>query len=128
MDLYMTELAFVDFEAALAWFREALGLPLILLDERRRFALLGSDAGRLALKAAAPGAAPGPGSARLVFRVDDLGAARSRLIGAGVAAGEVVEDPVERYRAFRVAGPEGLSIRIFAWFDYTYENFNIISR
>ncbi len=113
MQLFMTELAVADWSSAFAWYRDVLGLPVGLLDEPRRFALLGDDGGRLALIAREVDAALG--RHRLVFLVSDLDAQRWRLAEAGVEVGEIVQDDREGYRAFGFVGPEGTPIRLFSW-------------
>ena len=111
MILYMTEVVVGDFNAALRWFRDVLVLPVELLDERRQFALLGTNQGRIGLTGCKPGAAPN--LPRLTFLVEDLVGTRSRLVETRPT--EIFEDHVERYLSFRLEGPEGLQITVFAW-------------
>jgi catechol 2,3-dioxygenase-like lactoylglutathione lyase family enzyme len=109
----MTELVVSDWADAVAWYRDILGLELILLDAQRRFALLGDDRGRLALKG---GPAPAAEErVRLTFRVDDLDAAFDRLRASGAATEDIRHEPREGYRSFRMIGPERITITIFAW-------------
>ena len=68
MDLYLVELTVADWPAAVAWYRDRLGLPVELIDEPNRYALLAAGPGRVALKAGTPT----PGTTTLVFRVADL--------------------------------------------------------
>ncbi len=111
MLLYMTEIVVADFDGALAWFRDRLGVPVELNDPARRFALLGTAKGRIGLTAQKPGGfAVLP---RLTFLVEDLGEVRARLIGLGPTA--IVEDQAERFQSFRLEGPEGIPITVFAW-------------
>lgn len=112
MTLYMIELGVSDWSAALAWYRDVLGLPVALLDEPHVFALMGGQGGRMALLGENIGSLPG--RHRLAFEVDDLGASHQRLRAAGVPVGEILED-AEGYRSFRLEGPEKTPIRIFAW-------------
>lgn len=113
MTLYMTELVVADWPAALAWYRDILGLPVEMVDEARQFALLGGGGGRLALKGGAVEATAG--RHRLVFLVEDLESVRDRLGGSGVPAGEIAEDPVEPYRSLKAEDPEGTPITLFRW-------------
>ncbi len=113
MHLHMTEISARDWPAAVAWYRDVLGLPVLIRDDARRFAMLGGEGGRIALK---EGGAEGPGvGTRLVFQVEDLEDARDRLASAGVSATEVVVDSHEHFRSFRLVGPDRISITIFAW-------------
>lgn len=81
MRLHMTEIAVADWPSAVAWYRDRLGLPLLMLDAPRRFALLGDDGGRLALK----GAQTATVDLRLTFSVSNLDATRERLAAMGEA-------------------------------------------
>ena len=113
MTLYMTEIVVSDWPETLAWYRDVLGLPVELLDESRRFALLGGDWGRFAL--VGKDGTQAVGRHRLMFRVKDLDVEHRRLAEAGSSPGEIVEDRAEGYRAFRIQGPDMTPIRIFAW-------------
>ena len=110
MQLYMTELGVLDWPRCVAWYCDVMGLPLLILDEARRFALLGGDGGRIALK-------EGPTSAgvRLAFEVTDIESARAALDGRGAAPSAIVQDADEGYRSFRVINPGGVTIEIFSW-------------
>jgi catechol 2,3-dioxygenase-like lactoylglutathione lyase family enzyme len=105
------ELAVGDWPAAVAWYRDVLGLPLLLLDEAGRFALLGGDAGRVALKAGTPQ----PGSVRLAFRVDDLDAELTRLAAYGVTPDGPPKASAERYTRALLRDPEGHQLCLFAF-------------
>lgn len=105
---FMTELAVADLAAALGWYRDRLRLPVTLLDEPNRFALL---AGRLALKEGTPS----PGGVILHFRVDDLDAELARLAAAGVVPDGPVKASAEGYRRAFVRDPDGYRVGLFAW-------------
>ncbi len=113
MRLYMTELVVGDWVRSVAWYRDALGLPVEMVDEARNFALLGSDGGRIALKAGKVCATTPP--VRLTFFVDDLEEARSRFIRCGESCGPISADPHEGFRSFRANDPDGVPIQVFAW-------------
>src|SRR5581483_3685828 len=49
--LAFVELTVADWPAAVAWYRDVLGLEVVLRDDVNRFALLGTGPGRVALKA-----------------------------------------------------------------------------
>jgi catechol 2,3-dioxygenase-like lactoylglutathione lyase family enzyme len=108
MHLYMTELVVSDFAAAVAWYRDRLGLRLLLLDGPNRFALLqGADSGRLALKAGVPR----PGGVALHFEVADLAAELARLGAADL----VVKESAEGYREAFLTDPDGYAVGLFEW-------------
>jgi catechol 2,3-dioxygenase-like lactoylglutathione lyase family enzyme len=110
-ELSFVELAVGDWPAAVAWYRDVLGLPVLLLDEAGRFALLGGDGGRLALKA---GRAQ-PGSVRLAFRVDDLAAELTRLAACGVTTEGPPKASAEGYTRALLRDPEGYQLCLFAF-------------
>jgi catechol 2,3-dioxygenase-like lactoylglutathione lyase family enzyme len=109
MQLFMIQLNVANWPRALAWYRDVLGMRPTLVDESNRFALLEAGPVRIALK---EGETTGE---RLVFLVDDLDTERRRLIDCGVAVGESRENVAEGYREIRLADPEGMPIRLFAW-------------
>lgn len=114
MRLYMTELSVSDWPRCVAWYRDAMGLTVELLDEARRFALLGGEGGRLALKGSLDQTCSGT---RLSFLSQDLDAARARLMSQGSSCGPIAADPVERFRSFATVDPQGVPIQVFAWMD-----------
>jgi len=109
----MTELLVGDWVRSVAWYRDALGLPVEMVDEARSFALLGSEGGQIALKAGEAGATTPP--VRLTFFVDELEGARSRFIRHGEACGPISADPHEGFRSFRATDPDGVPVQVFAW-------------
>lgn len=111
-DLFMVEIRVGDWEGSARWYVEVLGLRPILEDREGRFLLLEAGGARVALKEGT--ASDGRGSVRLVFLVEDVEAARDRLVGLGVEVGAIVES-AEGYREARLADPEGNPIGLFAW-------------
>ena len=109
-ELSFVELAVGDWPAAVAWYRDVLGLPVLLLDEAGRFALLGGDTGRVALKAGEPQ----PGSVRLAFRVDDLDAELTRLAACGVTPDGPPKASAEGYTRALLRDPDGYHLCLFA--------------
>lgn len=103
--LYMIELSAPDWPAAVAWFRDRLGLGVELIDEPNRFALFRCDGGRVALKHGEPAA-----GASLVFEVDDLSAELLRL-----QPNSEVKSSSEGYRRAVVDGPPGCRVVFFEW-------------
>jgi catechol 2,3-dioxygenase-like lactoylglutathione lyase family enzyme len=103
--LYMVELTVADWGASLRWYRDLLGLTLLPPTEAGRFALLGTGASRVALKA---GVAT-PGSVTLTFEVESLSAMLGRLGNAEVKENE------EGYRRVRLRDPDGYEVVLFEW-------------
>lgn len=108
-DLHFVELTVADWPAAVAWYREVLGLSAELLDEAGRFALLRAGGARLALKEGRPE----PGTVLLTFEVENLPVELERL----GAAGAVVESPLkaspEGYRRAVVRDLDGYRLCLF---------------
>lgn len=117
-----------DFDAALAFYRDALGLPEVAAfagDGDARVAIL--EAGRATLELANPaqkrmidrieaGGEPSP-RIRVAFEVDDAEGVTRRLEGAGAA---VIAAPVETpwgSRNARLEAPAGLTVTLFQELD-----------
>jgi predicted enzyme related to lactoylglutathione lyase len=116
-----------DFDAAVAFYRDALGMPELMAfaesdtDDDDRVAIL--EAGRATLEIASPGhkraidaieagGRPSP-RIRLAFEVTDASGTTRRLEGVGA---QVVAEPVEtpwRSRNARLEAPAGLQITVF---------------
>jgi hydroxymethylpyrimidine/phosphomethylpyrimidine kinase len=111
MDLFLVELPVADWPASVAWYRDRLGLPVILLDEPNRYALLAAGSARLALKAG-PATPDGP---MIVFRVPDLDAELVRLAGCGIVPTGAVKASPEGYRVAHFLDPDGHRLAVFEW-------------
>ncbi len=109
--LYMVELTVADWPAAVAWYRDTLGLEVQLLDEAHRFALLKAGSARVALKEGQPE----PGSVLLTFEVADLPTVLERLIAPGVEVESPITDSAEGYRRAIIRDREGYRLCLFAW-------------
>jgi catechol 2,3-dioxygenase-like lactoylglutathione lyase family enzyme len=107
----MVELTVSDWPAAVDWYRDVLGLGLLLRVEADRFALFQAGPARLALKAGEAA----PGGALLAFEVDDLSAWLKRLAGRGVAPEGPVKVSPEGYRQALLRGPDGQRLSLFEW-------------
>ncbi len=112
----MTEVRVRDWRDSVRWYRDVLGLRVVLEDGPGQFALLEVRAGggRVALKGGADEDRGGRGTVRLVFEVDDVD---EWLINLG-ALGVAVEGPstsTEGYREIRVGDPDGTPIGLFSW-------------
>ena len=117
-----------DFDAAVAFYRDALGLDeqdAWQAEEGGHIAILRAGAATLELVDEAQAAAIDEievgrrvaGPVRVAFEVDDSAAAAERLSGAG---GEVLGGPVEtpwRDRNVRVQAPDGMQLTLFSPLD-----------
>lgn len=111
--LYCVELRTARWEASVRWYREALGLRVMVRVVEDGYALLEAGDTRLALISRHK---PGAASARwsLGFEVDDLDAAIDRLERAGSKVSRPECDP-EGFREVVAFDPDGNAIRLFAW-------------
>jgi predicted enzyme related to lactoylglutathione lyase len=111
--LFAVEIRSARWESLVAWYRDALGLEVLLRVIDDRYALLAAGSARLAIlgRDEAP-----PESRRwsLAFEVADLEAVRERLVAAGSMSPEPTANP-EGFREFVVTDPDGNRIRLFAW-------------
>jgi predicted enzyme related to lactoylglutathione lyase len=112
LELFMIEIRLADWAASSRWYVEVFGLRVLLVDEARRFLLLGAGSCRVALKAGS--AFSDRRAVRLIFQVPDVDAERARLLGLGVAVSEPTESD-EGYREVRLTDPEGTPIHLFSW-------------
>jgi methylmalonyl-CoA/ethylmalonyl-CoA epimerase len=116
-----------DFEAALAFYRDALGLEQLedWSGENGRVVLLGAGRGTLELFDERQAESVDElevgrrvaGPVRLAFRVDDSAETADRLAAAG---GEVIAGPVEtpwRDLNVRLTSPDGTQLTLFAPLD-----------
>ncbi len=108
---FLLELTVVDCDAALDWYRDALGFQPALRDAEHGYALLALGDMKLALKTGTPA----PGTALLTFEVDDLAAELGPLAALGVhPEGEPKTSP-EGYRRAHFRDPDGHRICLFEW-------------
>jgi catechol 2,3-dioxygenase-like lactoylglutathione lyase family enzyme len=109
LSLSFVELQVADWPAAVAWYRDVLGLPVVLHVEADRFALLQAGAARLALKAGQPQ----PGTVLLAFEVPDLPAALERLGALGVALESPCKTSPEGYRRALLRDLDGHRLSLY---------------
>jgi len=111
--LFAVEIRSPRWESLVAWYRDALGLEVLLRVIDDRYALLAAGAAQLAIlgRDEAP-----PESRRwsMAFEVADLEVVRARLVAAGCVAPEPTDNP-EGFQEFVVTDPDGNRIRLFAW-------------
>ena len=111
--LFAIEIRSLRWEALVAWYRDALGLEVLLRVIDDRYALLAAGAARLAILGRDE-ALPESRRWSLAFEVEHLEAVRERLVAAGCAVPEPTANP-EGFREFVVTDPDGNRIRLFAW-------------
>lgn len=109
--LYLVELTVADWPAAVAWYQDTLGLPVLLMAEMDHFALLQAGNGRVALKAGRPE----PGTTLLTFEVDNLVAELERLAARGLVPEAPLKTSPEGYRRAIIRDPDGYRICLFDW-------------
>ncbi len=113
--LFAVEIRTAGWDGLVAWYRDVLGLEVLLRVMDDRYALLGVGAARLAILGRdEPGLATGRWS--LAFEVKDLETTSGRLAAAGIQAPVPLDNP-EGFREIVVSDPDGNRIRIFAWAD-----------
>jgi predicted enzyme related to lactoylglutathione lyase len=108
-NLAFVELQVADWPAAVAWYRDVLGLAVVLRVEADRFALLKAGSGQVALKAGRPR----PGSALLAFEVEDLPAELERLAALGVTPEAPMKTSPEGYRRALLRDPDGYRLCLY---------------
>ena len=106
-----------DWAAAVQWYTQVLGLPIITLDEEDDFCMLGTDGATLALASDHPDQAAGTEENRLApaFRVGDLDGTLERLKSLGVRVDPHIDGEDEGYRLARVYDPEGNRLHLYGY-------------
>lgn len=114
--LFMIELRSSHWERSLAWYRDLIGLRVVLRQPEDGFAMLDGGGVRLALKRRAPGEVvtrnleDGP---MLIFEVADAAAELARLTAAGSPVLKPLATNLEGYRRAVVADPDGHPVTLF---------------
>ena len=103
--------------AAVQWYSEVLGLPIITLDEDDGFCMFGTGGATLALASDHPDQAVGTEENRLApaFRIADLDGTLVRLRSLGVRADPVIDGEDEGYRLARIYDPEGNRLHLYCY-------------
>jgi predicted enzyme related to lactoylglutathione lyase len=111
--LYCIELRTENWDALLDWYREVLGLRVLVRVIDDGYALLEAGDTRLALlKRTSPGEASRRIS--LAFEVSDVRQVCSRLTAVGSTISHPARDP-EGLREANTTDPDGNRIRLFTW-------------
>jgi catechol 2,3-dioxygenase-like lactoylglutathione lyase family enzyme len=116
-----------DYDGAVAFYRDALGLPQLEVWESPQGRVVLLEAGRATLELLEEGHAAEvdeievghrvAGPVRLALEVEDSPGTANRLVGAGA---EPVGGPVDtpwRHRSVRVQAPDGMQLTLFTVLD-----------
>jgi catechol 2,3-dioxygenase-like lactoylglutathione lyase family enzyme len=111
--LYCIELRTANWPASVEWYRQALGLRVLVRVVDDGYALLEAGETRLALLARESAGEP---STRIsfAFEVHDMTALIARLDRMGIVVKEAIDHP-EQLREVNLCDPDGNRIRIFCW-------------
>jgi catechol 2,3-dioxygenase-like lactoylglutathione lyase family enzyme len=111
--LYCIELRTENWPASVEWYRQVLGLRVLVRVVDDGYALLEAGDTRLALLARESSGEP---SARIsfAFEVHDMVPLLERLDGSEVVIKEAIDHP-ESLREVNLTDPDGNRIRIFCW-------------
>jgi predicted enzyme related to lactoylglutathione lyase len=111
--LYCVELRTEQWEAAVKWYRETLGLRVLVRVVEDGYALFEAGETRLSLLARrSAGEASGRWS--LGFEVENLDGVAQRLLEAGSPVTRPRDDP-EGFQEIITSDPDGNTIRLFCW-------------
>ena len=111
--LFSVELRTARWTELVEWYRNVLGLRVLLRVVDDGYALLEAGDTRLAiLGRPTPGEPSGRWS--LGFEVEDLDAVHDRLAAAGASATQP-QTHHEGFREFRTVDPDGTRLRLFSW-------------
>ncbi len=111
--LYCIELRTAQWETLVHWYRDAIGLRVLVRVVEDGYALLEAGQARLAILAR-PAAAPASARWSLAFEVDSIEVATARLLAAGAT---LSQPPVssEGLRDVLTTDPDGNRVRVFCW-------------
>jgi predicted enzyme related to lactoylglutathione lyase len=104
-----------DWPAAMAWYRDVLGLPVLAVEEDDEFCMLAVGSGFLGLATDHPEYTVGDHENRLApsLAVDDLDATIATLRDRGVRVDDRMDGEGEGYRLTRIWDVEGNRINLF---------------
>ena len=111
--LFSVELRTARWPDMVAWYRDVLGLRVLVRVVDDGYCLLAAGDTRLAILAR-PEPPPASGRWSLGFEVPDLDAIHARLRAAAAAATAPTTHP-EGFRELTVTDPDGNRLRLFAW-------------
>ena len=111
--LYCVELRTQQWEAAVKWYRETLGLRVLVRVVEDGYALFEAGETRLSLLARRTSGEVSPRWS-LGFEVDNLQLISQRLLAAGSPITRP-RDSAEGFQEIITSDPDGNTIRLFAW-------------
>ena len=118
VDLYAIELRTADWPRLVKWYREAIGLRVLLRVEEDHYALLAAGSTRIAIAEARreERAAEATSVDRLIFEPDDFDAAVARI---EQMTGEqpAVRREAEGFWQCATTDPDGRKVRLIRWPD-----------
>lgn len=112
-ELYCVELRTAQWDAAVRWYREALGLRVLVRVVDDGYALFAAGETRLAVIARDSAGEASPRWS-LGFEVENLDVVRARLKAVGSQVTFPHGDP-EGFHEFTTVDPDGNLIRLFSW-------------
>ena len=112
-ELFAIELRSARWGELVEWYRNVIGLRVLIRALDDGYALLQAGAARLAILER-PEAPPASDRWSLGFEVDDLAACRNRLRAAGAEFHEPPPNP-EGFSEIVTHEPDGNRLRLFAW-------------
>lgn len=106
-----------EFDAAVSWYTEKLGLEVVVLEADDRFCLLGTGGAMLGLASDHPEYSQGRSENRIApgFQVEDLEATLEKLRASGVRVDPVIDGGEENYRLARIFDPEGNRLHLYCY-------------
>ena len=106
-----------DWPAAVAWYRDVVGLSIAALEEDDQFCMLSVGSGFLGLATDHPEYTVGDHENRLApsLQVDDLDATLAMLRERGVRVDDRIDGEGEGYRLSRFWDPEGNRLNVFSY-------------
>lgn len=113
--LFSVELRTTHWAKLVEWYRDAIGLPLLLKSDENRYALLQAGDSKLTILGRER-VADGSQRWSLAFEVNNLPDVLRRMVSLGSRPTEPRVD-TEGYAEFTVNDPDGNRVRVFQWVD-----------
>jgi len=113
LSLFSVELRTARWHELVEWYRNVLGLRVLVRVVDDGYALFEAGDTRLAILGR-PAADPASGRWSLAFEVPDLDLAHARLVAADASVASPSSHP-EGFRELTASDPDGNRIRLFAW-------------
>ncbi|VTS00726.1 VOC family protein [Tuwongella immobilis] len=107
----IVEIEVRDWQQSLLWYRDRLGLSVVMSDPPRGYVLLERAGLRLAIKHGTPT----PGGIRIFWEVENLPQQIAMLEQHGVSPASPLKVSDEGYRRILLRDPDGYTIGLFDW-------------